>query len=261
MIRQSVGAAATFAVGFAALVGAAACFPDFDKVQGGCKDCGSPDAALRRFCEKPLVAGEARFCDDFDGRPIAEVWSSETRTGSSVLATDTADAESPPRALRARAAAGELAFVAASNLPSESKRWLHVSFSLRIDSGTETGGVLALRPEGPGGRSLKLMLAADASRWHLDEVWPKDGGGAMLAASHFVNVALPTSAWVRVDVALDVIDPKCTLRYGSARWDFDLETPFRAPSPRFELGLMSVSDGGAWDVHVDDVTYFFSDEN
>ena len=209
-------------------------------------DAPSVDAS-GPFCDRHPAA---LYCNDFDHGAISAIgWGTD---GTGVVALDDASVVSPPFALLGTASPSlktVAAFVRGDTAAVAPAVGVKLSFSMFIAK-MSTQGVVAVI--GVGANSLQLL--AGETYFYTQEQLPTSA-----IARTTVKSALATK-WTRVDLALDLKELQTTLVLDGveieraplkATWDATaLSTAEIAVGIRYAAG---VDDGGALEVHVDDV--------
>jgi len=262
---------ATFSV-----AAAAACILPYDRLEGGNPDAGgaidagvdatldaSSDAAADaadadatlRFCQ----AFTGVFCDDFDKKPIDQMWNTLAASAGGTIALDSAMPNSPPNALVV-AAAQDAAFAYVSKtIAGAVGNVHHIGFAIRLAERDDTAGLFTLKHSGPGKPVLRWSVGGGAPKHSYVEEngLPADAGTSIVHSSPRVP---PANVWMRVAIDVDF-----TNRTFEMRWDgesimsftFDPHVELDAPSLSILLGVVYVSapTGGVWRVLYDDVLY------
>jgi len=249
------------------VAGAAACILPYERLEGGCKgtcdDAAAPDGgsvegdaavdgANLSFCG--LFTGV--FCDDFDGKPLDQVWSMSAPAGGGTIGLDSTMPKSAPHALETIAATtGQTAFVT-KNVAGATGKVHHIGFSLLIAEQGETAGLFSLKPAGPTKPLFRWSVGGGGpAHSYIEENNVVDSGQA---PSHSDPRTPTKNVWVRVGVDVDFGNRTFVMRWdGVEIISFTFDSAFELDTPQLLLGIgyLPPSNTSRWRVLYDDVLY------
>ena len=267
---------------------AAGCTPtlDFDSVsRGGPKDGGTTQSDGASAGDAPISDGGAAFscatlspaptfCDDFDGKSIADLWDPKVEE-SAVVATDTVSFLSPPNALLSKTEAVTATGQARAVLPKAFTLFdgkpiqLIVNFDMRIEAFDNTGKVMIafavlFGPDSSFNQIvLNLKANGDAVVAQVVENAQGPGEDANGYELHGPFAKRPkVNDWSHVRMELDVTNPTGVGNLIS--FDLDgvpqlsaakLTIPLKGATPRIELGVGYVEPPAqSWAIRYDNFT-------
>jgi hypothetical protein len=176
-----------------------------------------PDASPGPFCASLDAA--PRFCDDFDGVPLAAKWNDVKMLAGGGVAVDTAFARSSPRSLRSwldgNRTGADCDYATVATSLAGSAHATHLGYAVRFGDDSAVSGHdashISAQSLGTGGDLCGVFVDVSASALIVEEQVQVTQPRSMRNHPHAATRAIPPRQWARIEVDVDYVARRVVL--------------------------------------------------
>lgn len=229
-------------------------------------DAGSDAPTALPFCASLHPA--PRFCDDFDGIPLAAKWDEVKVLDAGGVAVDTAIARSSPRALRSWINGGRVGsgcdYATVATTLTGPAQATHLGYAVRFGDDSprpdrDNAAHISSQMVGTGGDLCSVIVDLSASQLSVEEQVLINQPPSSRNGAHIATRSIPPRQWARIEIDVDYVAKRLVLTLDGQRVIDDvlaLTCPYVGRPASALVGLYCAPNAAdATSVRYDDVVF------